>query len=201
MPYSVLLIFLPLGAVFCRPNWRWVMAGVLPVFVVLYTISVVYQIYYPIATVASVLLLILSGIGELSRALGPYAQPVRAALLLWVGLIAISALPEARRGVRDQFFAPTMLAQIDQWEANYQGDRALVLFRYSRQRPIDQEPVYNTTVAWPDDARIIRAQDLGEHNQKLFEYYAKIQPDRDVFRFDEGSRIYTRLGTVAELAK
>ena len=115
--------------------------------------------------------------------------------------MAISALPEAGRDVKDQLFTPTLMSQIDQWEANYKGGRALVLFHYSRQRPIDQEPVYNSTVAWPDDARIIRAQDLGPRNRKLYEYYAKIQPDREVFLFDEASRRYIRLGNVAELAK
>jgi hypothetical protein len=201
MPYTVLLIFLPLGILSCKQNWRWVVAGVLPVFILLYSISVVYQIYYPIVTIPSVLLLVLLGIGELSRAFASYAQLVRTGLLLWIALMAISALPEAGRDVRDQLFTPTLLAQIDQWEANYKGNRALVLFRYSRKRAIDEEPVYNTTVAWPDDARIIRAQDLSRRNHELFEYYARIQPDREVYLFDEASRKYTRLGTVADLAR
>jgi len=115
--------------------------------------------------------------------------------------MAISALPETGRDVKDQLFVPTFLTQVDQWEANYKGNRALVLFRYSRQRGIDEEPVYNTTVAWPDDARIIRAQDLGEQNVKLFDYYGKFQPDREVFVFDEASRKFTRLGTAGELAR
>ncbi|HEV8291375.1 MAG TPA: hypothetical protein VGP94_05610 [Tepidisphaeraceae bacterium] len=201
MPYSVLLIFLPLGIALCNQKWRWVVAGVLPVFILLYTISVVYQIYYPVVLIPSVLLLVLLGINEVSRLFANYAQLARTTLLLWAALMAFSALPEAGRDMKDQLFAPTLLPQIDQWEANYKGNRALVLFRYSRQRPIDEEPVYNTTVAWPDDARIIRAQDLGEQNLKLFKYYAEIQPDREVFVFDEGTRKYLHLGTVAELAK
>ncbi|HEV8377874.1 MAG TPA: hypothetical protein VGP99_03410, partial [Tepidisphaeraceae bacterium] len=201
MPCSILLIFLPLGIPLCKGNWRWVVAGVLPVFIFLYTISVVYQVYYPVVVIPSVLLLVFLGIAEVSRALAAHAQLARTMLLLWATLMACTALPEARRAARDRLFTPTLLPQIDQWEANYKGNRALVLFRYSRQRPIDEEPVFNTTAAWPDDARIIRAQDLGEQNQKLFEYYAGIQPDRDVFLFDEGTRNYLRLGTVAELAK
>jgi len=61
-----------------------------------------------------------------------------------------------------------------------QRHRALVLFRYSRQRGIDEEPVYNTTVAWPDDAPNHPRPDLGEQNVKLFDYYGKFQPDREV---------------------
>ena len=44
MPYSVLVIFFPLGFLACKCSSRWVVAGVLPVFVVLYAISVVFQV-------------------------------------------------------------------------------------------------------------------------------------------------------------
>ncbi|HEV8606538.1 MAG TPA: hypothetical protein VGQ99_14285 [Tepidisphaeraceae bacterium] len=201
MPYSILVIFLPLGISLCKSRWRWVVAGVLPMFVVLYAISVVFQVYYPIVLIPSVLLLVLLGIDALSCAMGRHAELVRATLLLWAGLMAFSALPEAGRDVKDRLFEPSLIRKIDDWEQNWRGNRALVLFRCSPQGNIDEDPVFNTTAAWPDDARIIRAQDLGAENHKLFEYYAKIQPDREVYLFDEGTRSYRRLGTAAELAK
>jgi hypothetical protein len=55
--------------------------------------------------------------------------------------------------------------------------------------------------AWPDDARVIRAHDLGEMNSKLFAYYAGKAPERVVYRFDEKDGSLTRLKTVAEMAR
>ena len=201
MPYSILLIFLPLGIPLCKGALRRVVAGVLPMFIVLYTVSVVFQIYYPLVVIPSVLLLVLLGINALSDGMGRFAGLSRTVILLWAALMAISALPEAGRNVKDRLIEPRLMRQVDQWEHNYTGRRALVLFRYWSQRYIHEEPVYNTTTAWPDDARIIRAQDLGPQNHKLLEYYAKIQPDREVFLFDEESKTYQQLGTVAQLAK
>ena len=193
MPYTILLIFLPLGIWLCRDAASRVVAGVVLMFVVLYTISVVFQIYYPIVIVPSMLLLILLGVNC-------FRGPLRAALLLWLAFMAITALPEANLRVRDRLFEARLMRQVDEWEQNYRG-RALVLFHYSRRRNIHEEPVYNTSAAWPDDERIIRANDLGPENRKLFEYYARIEPQREVFLFDEASNSYTRLGTVGELAK
>jgi len=201
MPYSILLIFLPVGIVLCRDRLRAVVGGVLPAFVVLYAISVVFQIYYPIVVIPSVLMLVLLGIRAVSQAMGRFSNAIWSGLLLWSALMAFSALPEAGRDVKDQLFDPALMRQVDQWERNYQGGRALVLFRYSSQRALDEEPVFNAGVGWPDDARIIRAQDLGAENRKLFEYYANGHADREVWLFDEGSRTYRRLGTVGELAK
>jgi hypothetical protein len=54
---------------------------------------------------------------------------------------------------------------------------------------------------WPDDARIIRAHDLGpERNRELFRYYAQRQPQRTVYRFDRMTATLTRLGNVVDLA-
>jgi hypothetical protein len=200
MPSSLLAIFLPVGLAACRRDWRWVVAGVLPVFILLYSISVVFQVYYPIVVIPAALLLILLGMHTISGLFGRFAQTIRTALLLWAALTAIVSLPEAGRRVKDRLFEPVLIKQIDQWERNYGGPRGIVLFRYTPRRNMHEEPVYNTTTAWPDDARIIRAQDLGE-NSRLFEYYAKIQPDREVFFFDEITNTATRLGTVAELAR
>jgi 4-amino-4-deoxy-L-arabinose transferase-like glycosyltransferase len=194
MPYSILLIFIPVGIVLCKNRERLVLLAVLPMFIVLYTISVVFQIYYPIVVIPSVLLLILLGVNV-------FRDPLRAALLLWLAFMAITALPEANAKIKDRLFEPRLMRQVDQWEQNYSGGRALVLFRYSPQRNIHEEPVYNTATAWPDDARIIRANDFGSENHRIFDYYAKSQPDREVFLFEEETNSYTRLGTVAELAK
>jgi len=128
--------------------------------------------------------------------------------------LCVTSLPEARhpRPVDDKAFDD------DSWPAttfNYEilptqvKTPALVLYRYYRPKngvlegnPND-EPVYNVDVAWPDDAAIIRAHDLGARNGEIFDYYAKIQPGRNVYVVDRAESPDLRaefLGTVGELA-
>jgi hypothetical protein len=86
--------------------------------------------------------------------------------------------------------------------------RALVLFRFDPQVGNDGgAPVYNDTVARPDDARIVRAWDRGPLNLRLIKYYADFQPDRVLYLYDPHRRLLGLpplsgpLGTVAQLAR
>jgi hypothetical protein len=56
-------------------------------------------------------------------------------------------------------------------------------------------------VAWPDQAPIVRAHDLGDLNIELYRYYALKQPDRHVYIFDRASYTLKPLGRVADLAR
>jgi len=69
-------------------------------------------------------------------------------------------------------------------------------------------PVYNTDSAWPDDARIIYANDLGpERNADLVRYYAQRDPGRKIILFDrtqldvENGQPIRELGTAGELMR
>jgi len=79
---------------------------------------------------------------------------------------------------------------------------AVVFFRYHSQVPNlwKSEQTYNAEAAWFDDERIVRAQDLGSRDTELLEYYARKQPDREVYLFDQASQQLTDLGNVARLA-
>jgi hypothetical protein len=62
-------------------------------------------------------------------------------------------------------------------------------------------PTYNTDVAWPDDARVVRVYwQSPEKNRKVLEYYARTQPQRTAYFYDNSFNL-TRLGNVAELAR
>src|SRR4029079_18707769 len=61
---------------------------------------------------------------------------------------------------------------------------AIVLFRFTDIDNVHDEPVYNVETANPDNAKIIRAHDLGPRNIELFNYYATRQPNRHVSVFD-----------------
>jgi hypothetical protein len=77
---------------------------------------------------------------------------------------------------------------------------AVVLFRFAPGSSVDEEPVYNTGVAWPDDAPIIRAHDLGPRDGELLRYYAARKPGRTFYLFDRADRSLTRLGNADHAA-
>jgi hypothetical protein len=79
--------------------------------------------------------------------------------------------------------------------------RALVFFTYRTGQNTHEEPVFNVDVADIDSARIVRAHDLGpSENMKLIRYYARLQPDRQVYVFDRTDLSLKRLGSVTQLA-
>lgn len=59
--------------------------------------------------------------------------------------------------------------------------KAIVLSRYARGANIHNETVYNSDVAFPDDARIIWAHELGPRTVELLRYYEKRDPERFVY--------------------
>src|ERR1043165_1899166 len=118
--------------------------------------------------------------GSSSRA----QQAGRGVLLLLVALVAIASLPQIDRGIRDEAFSPRLLRSVDDWAAQIRG-RAVVLFRFSSNRRLDEEPVYNVASVWPDDAQIVRAHDRGERNGEIYRYYAQLQSDRAFYLYDE----------------
>jgi hypothetical protein len=75
----------------------------------------------------------------------------------------------------------------------------------------DEEPVFNSDVAWPDEAPIIRAQDLnadvrsigkpGDSDRPLYEYYLRTDPRRTFYLYDRrgGNGELLRLGSPAQM--
>jgi hypothetical protein len=131
----------------------------------------------------------------------PRLRPFVASFLtLGIVVICISQLPGVNRTVRDQMMDTRELRQI---RATLSGPRiqrpAVVLFRFHRDSSPAIEPVYNTDVPWPDDAPVIRAHDLGDRNSEIFNYYAKIQPNRAFYRYDRRDGSLTYLGLAREL--
>ena len=79
---------------------------------------------------------------------------------------------------------------------------AVVLFHYeSGKADVHSEPVYNLDTVDPDDATVIRAQDLGTENWRIFDYYTRTQPNRFFYRYDRTTGSLTELGLAGRLAK
>jgi hypothetical protein len=114
-------------------------------------------------------------------------------------------MPELNRSRRDQDLTkPLMVVNYLTLPQKVQPP-ALVLFTYSATGLYPNphhEPVYNIDVAWPDDAPIIRAHDLGaQRNQRIYDYYARISPERVVYLYDRSVGELVRLGTARELSQ
>jgi hypothetical protein len=102
-------------------------------------------------------------------------------LLFLAGLIA--AQPGIRPNAILRWPIP-LLKQVRATLAALPHRPAVVLFRYFPGNGLLEDPVYNTDVAWPDDAPVIRAQDLGARNVEIVRYYARRQPDRYFYLYD-----------------
>jgi hypothetical protein len=121
-----------------------------------------------------------------------------------VGL-TILALPEINTKTKnnplDQITPTPLLSVFEAEVRKLPHTPAIVLvYHAAGQNVTRHEPAYNNDVAWPDDARVVRAHDLGERNVELFRYYARVQPARHVYRFDKATRKMSDLGPVTVLA-
>ena len=131
-----------------------------------------------------------------------YRSAVRAASAAAVVSLSLSSLHELNRSIDDETFHSPMLRFVNE-QLPYLPDvqkPAVVLFRYAPGDDPTREPVYNFTTAWPDDAKIIRAHDLGNRNREILQYYARLQPERTFYRFDRKTSILTPLGPAKALA-
>jgi hypothetical protein len=203
LPSPLLLILVPCGLLEMGRR-RWVMAGVLPLFVAFYVFFAYLLSFYVMVIAPALIFVVLLGytaICDNFARLRPWLTFCMAVLIV---LLAVRALPEFNRLVRDDTMNMPVMT-FDHHLSQWVRQPALVLYRFDRSDATDGEPVYNVDVAWPDDAPIIRAQDLSpQQNRELLEYYALRQPDRQVYRVDrakvaEPTYRPEYLGTAAEL--
>ena len=197
-PFPPLVILLPIAlAGLSRP--RAVILAVLPLFVCLYSAYTFFLFHYVVVVAPALIGGILIGAEQLASSFGRWQKWVSLGLSILIAGIAIAALPQFDPSVRDEMFDAPLIRAVDEKLAPL--GNAVVLFHYSALRNLHEEPVYNSSVAWPDDASVIRANDRGSDNSQLFQYYAIHTPGRAAYRFDEDSRSLVYLGTVDELAK
>jgi hypothetical protein len=202
LPARVLLILLPVGLLAVRR--RWVVFLALPIFLGLYFFYAFFLEHYALTVTPAVSLVIVLAVLVLERA-WPWIGP---AVAVGVVALAVTSLYEFTRVSDDSFPSPVLRTLNDRLADLVSGERAIVLFRFHPgvNNP-QEEPVFNTDVAWPDDAVMIRAHDLGERNGELFAYYARRAPGRVVYLYDRKPTpedplgTLTRLGRVSDLAK
>ena len=198
-PGPLLMMLAPVGLLGLVDRRRWVAFAILPMFVGLYFCYVFFLPHYVVIAAPAMLLTVAMAVHVFRE-----RWPVATALVP-LAVLRLTVLESSRfnRSAWDDVMDPGEIIAIDRTLATIpSNERAIVLFRFDpRSSNPHVEPVYNTDVAWPDDARIIRAHDRGDdRNVRLFEYYAKRAPDRIVYRYDRATGSMSRLGTVAERA-
>jgi hypothetical protein len=194
----LLLLLMPLS-VMALERRRWVAWLPLPLFVLFYAPFAFMLVHYPLVVAPVAALAVVMG-KMVVESLTP--RFVSTFLTLAVAGVAFSGYPSLKLAPKGHGYsrrdAVAFAAHVLPKRVK---EPAIVLFHFRKGDRVGNEPVYNSTVAWPDDARIIRAQDRGDViNGKLFQYYAKIQPYRTVYFYNRRLGTLTYLGKVTDLA-
>lgn len=209
VPHALLIVLLPLGIVGAMARGRWPVFAFVAAFLLVYAIYTFYVAHYALVIAVPVLLLVLAGWDALAagvpRAAGDCVRLVSAMLVLALAVLSTPQLERVR--MNDEWQMAGTAREVDDRLAAVAGRPAVVLFRFDPATSNTHvEPVYNSDVAWPDDARVIRAHDLGDAaNARLFAYYAAREPGRRVYRYDRAKSATANplryLGTAGELAR
>ena len=199
----LLLALVPMGLPGMLRRRRWVLGAAAPLFFGLYLLNPYYLPHYTVPMVPALAMWVAAAGRGLEEATS--SDGLRRFVTAWLApatvVLCAGRLPELNSAVRDEWIdLPTVRMAHDTLPQAVQRP-AVVLFKFRPGNSPHDEPVYNDDVAWPDDASIVRAHDLGERQREVIEYYAARQPDRQLYRYDRGDGMLTRLGTAAELAR
>jgi hypothetical protein len=186
---SLLFLLLPPALLGLRQLPQVVVLSIVPLYMLLYLPNPVALPHYAVPLVFPMACWIALG-AETCRVTWPngwQGRFVTAFVPLSVIIVAGAALPQFHHyAFPDAFFRlpPSRLIAVQDQLSRAQTP-AIVLFRYDPADDAEQEPVYNSDVAWPDDATIIRAHDLGvSRDRELVSYYAHRGPVRSFYLFD-----------------
>lgn len=205
LPRSALLVLVPLAL---AARWNIERAALLLSGLLIHLAYLAYIFaldQYLVSIMPAVICLVLMGWEGLDRA-WPRWRP-RIGALAGSSIIGFSLanLPEcgAKASPLPNVCEPAK--QINE-NLNSLNQPSLVLFSYDGdKKAIDWYPVYNDSVAWPDDAMVVRANGLGrDQNRTLYDYYAQRQPARRVYMYEPQKLGYLHnlkfIGTAGELA-
>jgi hypothetical protein len=205
LPSALLVLLLPLGVSGMRDLPRKVICAGLLLFLITYFVCVFHLYFYMLPAAPAVICVFLMGWEALEKTWPRQRKRIRPFIAMTLIGLAAWQLPEINPRVRAVLPTGEKLKQIRE-DLSTLSAPSLVLYPFDERRiPMDSFPVFNEDVAWPDDAVVIRVNDLGEPwNRSLYAYYARIQPQRQVFvhapASDNDPHPLKFLGTAGELA-
>jgi 4-amino-4-deoxy-L-arabinose transferase-like glycosyltransferase len=207
LPARPLLLLLPAGVVALLARGRGrIFAATLPLFVLLYVFNPFFLPHYAVVVAPAVILVSLLGADAVARAMPGRRASDAVRIATYAAILALSvtslwevrwAMTPSTRPPADGFQERVPQSYVQTAIEMQVQPPAVVL--YGAPPDLWTEMVYNTDVASPDDAPIIRAHDLGSRDAELIDYYGQRQPDRTIYRFDWRRGSLQRLGKAGEL--
>jgi hypothetical protein len=198
LPQSILILLVPVGLLGLTDRKRWVLFATIILFLGLYTFYPTFTFYHPLVTLPATILLLGLALRRIEGTLPSHRLIGVLVPAGAVALLCLSTMPPWNRQPGDACFEgmsqSAINAQLDEIPSP-----AVVLFRFTPGCNPETEPVYNIHTAWPDDARIIRAHDLGPRDAEIIAYYAARQPARLFYLYDRASHRLIYLNTAAAL--
>jgi hypothetical protein len=183
---------------------RWVVFSAAPLFICLYLPNPFFLVHYTVPLVPIAAFIIALAVHVMARS--DFRSETFLALV--VIAVCISMLPELRSDVRDGIVpAMPVNALVHEQLSNAVEGPSVVLIRFRPPDNVNEEPVYNDDVVWPDDAPVIRAHDLGARNVEIARYYAARQPWRNFYLLDRQENVGRQhlvlhfLGNAGQFAK
>jgi hypothetical protein len=194
MPTRAMIPLAIVGLAGLTDRRRVVLWATLPLFVLLYVFYTIFLEHYAIAVIPAMVLTGVLAVPTLGDALPRFRSTIVAGAAMLIISSCVTSLWEINRWIappgrqiEDETFRSTVLREVnlDVPQASDLIKPAVILFRYHPGDNYFEEPVYNTDVAWPDDAPIIRAHDLGpQRDREIIDYYATKKPVREFYLFD-----------------
>jgi hypothetical protein len=176
-------------------------------FFLMYTADPIFLKHYSLAIVPAIICMILMAWESLERTFPAARKMIFTFMLLVIATLAASALPECNALAMPLGTSSDDARIVDTILATLPPRPSLVLFQFDpKSDSYHVDPAYNADVAWPDDALIVRANDLGENeNLTIYRYYAQRGQNRDVYLYDRtaarnGQNPLRLLGTTQDLA-
>jgi hypothetical protein len=206
LPSPLLIVLFPLALGTINDIRRLAVIGAALVFMAIYLTYLFSQDHYLVPIMPAAICAALMGWESLERAWPGHRRKIATFFILFIPIIAVDRLPGL--SPHDAGAPNTLLLAAKQIRSDLSQipPRSVVLFPFIPEKSeVHAFPVFNDDVAWPDDAPIIRANDLGdERNKELYAYYARVQPDRRFYRYTRELNNDTKplqyLGTAKELA-
>ena len=198
LPQSILIALLPIGLLGLRDPRRRLLGGILLLFPVAYFTWVMFLPYYAAVVAPLVAFAIVLGARQCAESFPAQRRYLSVWLAASIVVLVIVSLPELSG--RDKTTASEVMQKFNQLSGGIHRP-AVVFFRYPTGDSMAwrHEQTYNVQAAAIDDQPIIRAQDLGERNAELIRYYARTQPERTFYLFDQKAMTLKELGRAAAM--
>jgi hypothetical protein len=204
LPHTLFYLLVPVGMMGATLRRGGIVVLTSVVWVLMYAGHFWLYELYDIPALPGIILLVLLGI-ETLRSTWPVARAYLT-VALYGAIVGLSVMnwPQFNRISQSLpllFMYDPVLSDVTRTVNALPEQPAIVLFKFDPSWGVMFEPEYNDAVAWPDNAPIIRAHDLGpERDWELYDYYASRQPLRAVYRYNLKDRSIVYLGRVGELA-